>query len=160
MPTAFVGLGANLGDATAQVRAAIDALGRMPHTRLERASTLYRTAAIGYADQPDFVNAVVALDTALDAHALLGELQSIEHRAGRIRSFPNAPRTLDLDLLLYDAQRIETPSLVVPHPRMHERAFVLVPLSEIAPDLAIPGKGPAAKWLAQTVHQRIERIAS
>jgi len=154
---AYVGIGANLGDPAAQVRGAIAAIGALPDTALVAASSLYRTAPIGYTDQPDFVNAVAAVDTQLSAHDLMHALQRIEHGAGRERSFRNAPRTLDLDLLLYGEAAIDEPSLTVPHPRMHERAFVLAPLAEIAPDAAIPGRGPAAECLARLGGQRIER---
>ena len=154
---AYVGIGANLGDPAAQVRGAIAAIGALPRTALVAASGLYRTAPIGYADQPDFVNAVAAVDTSLSAHELMRELQGIERGAGRERSFRNAPRTLDLDLLLYGEAAIDEPALTVPHPRMHERAFVLAPLAEIAPDATIPGRGPAAGCLARLGGQRIER---
>ena len=102
---------------------------------------------MGYAAQPDFINAVAELDTALDAPRLLGELQAIEVRHGRVRNFANAPRTLDLDLLLFEDREIQAAGLVVPHPRMHERAFVLEPLLEIAPDAVIPGRGRARECL-------------
>jgi 2-amino-4-hydroxy-6-hydroxymethyldihydropteridine diphosphokinase len=154
---AYVGIGANLGDPAGQVRGAIAALGSLPGTVLVAASHLYRTAPIGYADQPDFVNAVAAVDTTLTAQDLMRALQHIERGAGRERSFRNAPRTLDLDLLLYGDATIDEPGLTVPHPRMHERAFVLAPLAEIAPDAAIPGRGPAAACLARLDDQRIER---
>ncbi len=160
MTIAYVGVGANLGDAVGAVRAAIQSLARIPRTTLLRSSALYRTAPVGSRDQPDFVNAVVALDTSLAAAELLHALQELERRAGRARPFPNAPRTLDLDLLLYGSESIASPLLTVPHPRMHERAFVLAPLTEIAPETAIPGKGRAAAWLAQAAGQRVERMAS
>lgn len=157
---AYVGIGANLGDPTAQVRAAFDALAALPRTRLAVASSLYRSAPVGHVDQPDFVNAVAALDTALAPEALLEALQAIERRAGRSRSFRNAPRTLDLDLLLYGEARLDGPGLTVPHPRMHSRAFVLVPLVEIAPDIAIPGLGCAAECLAELPAQGVAKEAS
>ena len=131
--SAFVGLGANLGDAPATVRQAIDALGTLPHTRLLRASRLYRSAP-WEASGPDFINAVAEVHTALDAHALLSALHGLEQATGRERPYLNAPRTLDLDLLLYGDAHIATPTLTVPHPRMWQRAFVLRPLAEIAPD--------------------------
>ena len=145
----FVGLGANLGDAVATVRAALQALDEMPGTRCVARSALYRSAPID-AQGSDYVNAVAQLHTRLSPVALLLQLQTIEERFGRERPFRNAPRTLDLDLLLYGQRRIATLQLTVPHPRMHERAFVLVPLAEIAPDLA----------LAVPADQRIERLAS
>jgi 2-amino-4-hydroxy-6-hydroxymethyldihydropteridine diphosphokinase len=145
----FVGLGANLGDAAATVRAAFEALDAVPGTRCVARSALYRSAPID-AQGADYINAVAQLQTRLLPAALLEELQAIEARFGRERPYRNAPRTLDLDLLLYGQRRIATPLLTVPHPRMHERAFVLAPLAEIAPDLAQPI--PA--------DQRIERIGS
>lgn len=131
--SAFVALGANLGDAAATVRQAITDLGTLPQTRLVRASRLYRSAP-WEASGPDFFNAVAEVATLLDAHALLAALHGLEQAAGRERPYLNAPRTLDLDLLLYGDDHIATPSLTVPHPRMDQRAFVLRPLAEIAPD--------------------------
>lgn len=130
---AFVALGANLGDAAASLRQALDALGRLPGTRLARQSRLYRSAP-HQASGPDFINAVAELETRLAAPELLAALQRLELAAGRERPYPNAPRTLDLDLLLYGEARIASPRLSVPHPRMQERAFVLLPLAEIAPE--------------------------
>jgi 2-amino-4-hydroxy-6-hydroxymethyldihydropteridine diphosphokinase len=156
---AYVGIGANLGDPAAQVRRAIDALGALPGTRLAAASSLYRTAPVGYADQPDFVNAVAALDTELSPRGLLDGLLAIERDAGRERSFRNAPRTLDLDLLLYGDATLEDDVLTVPHPRMHERAFVLAPLAEIAPDAESPGRGSAAACAARLPDQGVRRAA-
>ena len=155
---AFIGLGANLGDPEAQVRRAFAALTELPGTRLLAASSLYRSAPVAYTVQPDFVNAVAQVETRLGAEALLRELLATEARFGRVRQFPNAPRTLDLDLLLYGDRVIAEPGLVVPHPRMHERAFVLAPLAEIAPDTMIPGKGRAGALLAACVDQKIEKI--
>ncbi len=154
---AYVGLGANLGDPAVRVRAAIAALSQLPGTRLVAASSLYRTAPIGYLEQPDFVNAVAAVDTNLAAATLLAALRGIEAVHGRERPFPNAPRTLDLDLLLYGGETIAEPELVVPHPRMHERAFVLAPLAEIAPDAVIPGRGRVAPLLAALPDQGVRR---
>ena len=145
----FVGLGANLGDAVATVRAAFEALGHLPGTRCVARSSLYRSAPVD-AQGADYINAVAQLQTKMLPAALLKALQAIEELFGRERPYRNAPRTLDLDLLLYGDRRIVTPLLTVPHPRMHERAFVLVPLAEIAPDLA----------LAVPADQRIERLAS
>jgi 2-amino-4-hydroxy-6-hydroxymethyldihydropteridine diphosphokinase len=159
MHTAFIALGGNLGDPESTVRQGIAALAELPQGRLVAASSLYRSAALGNADQPDFVNAVAQLSTALAPQSLLAALLAIEKRFGRERSFRNAPRTLDLDLLLYDAQTVDEPELAVPHPRMHERAFVLAPLLELAPDCVIPGKGPAADWLARCRGQIIEKLA-
>jgi 2-amino-4-hydroxy-6-hydroxymethyldihydropteridine diphosphokinase len=156
---AFVGIGANLQDPLRQVRDALAELDRLPHTRVVKQSSLYRTAPMGHAAQPDFVNAVAQLETGLPAERLLAELQEIEKRHGRERSFANAPRTLDLDLLLYAAAELVQPQLQVPHPRMHERAFVLKPLVEIAPDISIPGRGAAKALLAACEEQKVERIA-
>lgn len=136
---AFVALGANLGDARQALRDAIAAIGQLPETRLVRQSSQYRTAPVG-AGGPDYINAVVEVATTLTAPALLAALQGLEQAAGRDRPYRNAPRTLDLDLLLYGSARISSPALTVPHPRMHERAFVLVPLAEIAPALVTPAQ--------------------
>jgi len=158
MAAAYIGVGANLGEPAEQVRSAIAALGALAGTRLVAASSLYRSAPVGYAAQPDFVNAVAEIMTILEPAPLLAELLTIERRLGRVRSFPNAPRTLDLDLLLYGDRVIKEPGLVVPHPRMHERAFVLVPLLEIAPDAAVPGKGHVAVLLAACKNQEVEKM--
>jgi len=159
---AWVGIGANLGDARANVLDAIERLGRSCGVRLLRASSLYRSAPIDSSGD-DYVNAVAAIDTELAPHALLAALHGIEQAHGRERPYRNAPRTLDLDLLLYGDDVInDAPTLVVPHPRMHERAFVLVPLAELArdlaPALAIPGYGPLATLLLGVTGQAIERL--
>jgi len=156
---AYVALGANLADPANQVRAACEALARLPQSRLLRASSLYRTAPVGIAHQPDFINAVAALETTLAPHDLLAALFAIEADFGRRRDYHHAPRTLDLDLLLYNAQVIDSPQLTLPHPRMHLRAFVIAPLLEIAPDCRIPGRGLAAAWLPAVSEQAIERLA-
>lgn len=147
---ALVGLGANLGDAVATLRHAFQHLDGMPHTRLLRASRIYRTPAWGRTDQPDFFNAVAMLDTTLTAREMLDAMLDIEHAAGRDRSAGDrwGPRTLDLDLLLFGDQVIDEPGLRVPHPHLHERSFALVPLVELAPDAMIPGIGPARAALA------------
>lgn len=152
---AYIGLGANLDDPAAQVAYAFGELARLPDTTLATRSSLYVSAPVGYDQQPDFINAVARLETGLSPRVLLAALLKIEHRHGRERTFRNAPRTLDLDLLLYGAARFHEPGLSLPHPRMHERAFVLQPLMEIAPDLDIPGQGPARAWLAQCGNQQI-----
>lgn len=158
MTLAYVGIGANQDQPRDQVTRAIDELGELPRTRVTAKSSLYRSAPLGRPDQPDFVNAVAELDSALSARELLAQLQNIEARHGRLRSFANAPRTLDLDLLLYgDEIRLEA-DLTLPHPRMHERAFVLRPLLEIAPALSIPGRGPAQAWSAACAEQVVERM--
>ena len=130
--TGYIALGANLGDAASAVREAMDAIGLLPETQLTRRSSLYRTAPVDAAG-PDYVNAVVEISTTLTAPVLLQRLQQLERDAGRERPYRNAPRTLDLDLLLYGDARLQSPALTLPHPRMAERAFVLVPLAEIAP---------------------------
>jgi 2-amino-4-hydroxy-6-hydroxymethyldihydropteridine diphosphokinase len=158
MTAAFVGLGANLGEPRTQVQQAFGELGAIAHTRLVRVSSLYRSAPVGYAEQPPFVNAVAEIDTDLTPERLLAELQAIEGRHGRRRSFPNAPRTLDLDLLLFGDAIIRSERLEVPHPRMHERAFVLVPLLEIAPHALIPGRGEARALLERCTGEGIERL--
>ncbi|HEY6513814.1 MAG TPA: 2-amino-4-hydroxy-6-hydroxymethyldihydropteridine diphosphokinase [Burkholderiaceae bacterium] len=150
---AFVGVGANLGDARVQVLAGIAALRELSGTRVMASSSLYASTPVD-APGPDYVNAVVELDTALPADALLSALQTIESRHGRQRSTLNAPRTLDLDLLLYGTQRSDDPQLTLPHPRLHQRAFVLKPLLEIAPALEAPGLGPLAPWLQRVHGQR------
>lgn len=149
--TAFVALGGNLGDARAAVRRAIQDLGRLPGTRLEAASGLYRSAP-HEAQGPDFINAVARIATTLTAPELLRALQALEAAAGRERPYLNAPRTLDLDLLFYGDARIASPALTVPHPRWQERAFVLRPLAEVAPERVTPD------LLAAAAAQKIERI--
>ena len=159
MALVYVALGANLADPVAQIHAAFAALDGLPDSRLLRRSSLYRTAPIGVLGQPDFINAVAALETSLTPHALLDALLALEARFGRRRERPLAPRTLDLDLLLFDDQIIDSPTLQLPHPRMHLRAFVLEPLVEIAPDCRIPARGQAAAWKAAVSRQGIERLA-
>jgi len=156
---AFVGLGANLGEPESALAQAFLELDAIPHTRLVRSSSLYRSEPIGYAEQPQFVNAVAQIETGLPPERLLAELQAIEARHGRERSFANAPRTLDLDLLLFGHAVIHTEELQVPHPRMHERAFVLIPLLEIAPQASIPGRGEVEKLLEKCKDQVLERLA-
>lgn len=155
--TVYIGLGANLGDARARVLAAIGDCAGLPGTRLLGRSSLYRTAPLD-AGGEDYVNAVLRLSTTLEPLALLDGLQAIETRHGRERPYRNAPRTLDLDILLFGDRQISTPRLTVPHPRLHERAFVLRPLAELEPALQLPGLGPLAPWLAAVADQRIELI--
>jgi 2-amino-4-hydroxy-6-hydroxymethyldihydropteridine diphosphokinase len=145
---AFIGVGANLDEPVEKVRNALAELDRLPATRVAQRSSLYRTAPVGYLDQPDFINAVARIETALDPHRLLAALLEIESRYGRVRSVRNAPRTLDLDVLLYGDRVLDEQGLSIPHPRMHERAFVLVPLAEIAPEVVIPGRGRVTDLLA------------
>ncbi len=157
MSTAYVGIGANLGDAFKTVHAAIAAIDEMPDTRLSARSSLYRSAPVE-ASGDDFINAVIRVETDLSAPSLLDHLQKIELAFGRERPFRNAPRTLDLDLLLYDQLQTTTPSLELPHPRMSGRAFVLLPLLEIAQDVHIPGTGAARDCLPGVKNQPIERL--
>jgi 2-amino-4-hydroxy-6-hydroxymethyldihydropteridine diphosphokinase len=160
--TAYVALGANLGDPVATVRAALSALHGITAARFLGASSLYRTAPVGLHHQPDFINAVALLavdDAVLPAPTFLERLFAIETRFGRQRSVKNAPRTLDLDLLLYGDTQQALPGLTLPHPRMCQRAFVLAPLAEIAPGLVIPGHGPIAPLLAVVAGQQIERLS-
>jgi 2-amino-4-hydroxy-6-hydroxymethyldihydropteridine diphosphokinase len=151
---AYVGIGANLGDAAATVRAAAR---RLRPLGLRRLSSLYRSAPVD-ATGPDFINAVAELDSALAPLALLRELQAIEQDFGRERPYRNAPRTLDLDLLLHGEQRVADESLMLPHPRLHQRAFVLHPLLELTPDLVVPGLGPLAEHRDAVAGQRVERM--
>ena len=151
--TAYIGLGANLGDATQAVRNALLSLGQIPGTRLVRVSGLYRTAPVD-SSGPDYINAVAEITTTLTAPDLLSALQRIEQAAGRERPYLNAPRTLDLDLLLYGSATIASPHLTVPHPRMWERAFVLVPLADIGPQRVSP------QVLMAVSGQKIDRCGS
>jgi 2-amino-4-hydroxy-6-hydroxymethyldihydropteridine diphosphokinase len=155
---AYIGLGANLGDARATLTDALRRLAALPGTRLVASSSVYRSAPID-SSGPDYLNAVAELSTALSAFDLLAHLQGIELAHGRERPYHNAPRTLDLDLLLYASATIAAPMLTVPHPRLHERAFVLLPLAEIAPQLVIPGQGPIRDCLPRVAGQRVDRLA-
>ena len=146
---AAIALGSNLEDPVRQVERAFDELGELPGTSLLARSKLHRTQPVGYADQPDFVNACALVDTAMAPRALLDALLGIERNHGRVREIPNGPRTLDLDIVLYGDRVIDEPGLRVPHPRAHERAFVLEPLVEAWPDAVIPGHGRAADCLAR-----------
>ena len=159
---AHVGLGGNVGDPAGTVRHAATALGDLPGTRLLAVSRLYRTPAWGVRDQPDFVNAVAALETSLGAEALLQALLALERAHGRNRADDGSdrwgPRTIDLDILLYGDAVVDVPGLRIPHPRLHERAFALLPLLEIAPDAAIPGIGAARSVLALLETDGIEAL--
>ncbi len=157
--TAAIALGSNLDDPRGHVERAFADLAALPDTQVTARSALYRTAPVGRIDQPAFVNACARVATRLGARALLDELLAIERRHGRSRGEPDGPRTLDLDLVLYGDAVIDEPGLTVPHPRAHQRAFVLAPLVDAWPDARIPGKGPAAEWLARAAGQAIERIA-
>ena len=146
---AAVALGSNLEDPEAQVERGFEELAGLPKTRLVARSKLYRTTPVGFVDQPDFINACAVVETALEPRALLDALLAVEARHGRVRDVPNGPRTLDLDIVLYGDRAIDEPGLRVPHPRAHERAFVLVPLVDAWPDAVIPGHGSARECLAR-----------
>ena len=156
---AYIGLGSNLEDPQNQLRRAFTDIDKLPDTRVAARSSLYRSAPIGLVDQPDFVNAVAKIATKLTPQALLQALLHIEHQHGRERTFRNAPRTLDLDVLLYDELQLHEHGLTIPHPQMHLRAFVLQPLLEIEPDIGIPGVGQARQELQACQDQILERIA-
>ena len=156
--TAFIGLGSNLEDPRSQLQRAFAELDGLADTRLIVRSSLYRSAPLGYPDQPEFVNAVAIIATALTPQALLQALLQIEREHGRERTFCNAPRTLDLDVLLYDDMQLHEHGLTIPHPQMHLRAFVLQPLLEIAPDTCIPGIGQAQQALRNCHDQTLEKF--
>lgn len=153
----YIGIGANLGEAEASVRQAIARLDALPETRLDASSSLFRTAPID-AGGADYVNAVARIETALPPDALLQALHEVERDFGRERSVRNAPRTLDLDLLLYGTQKLATAELTVPHPRMQERAFVLIPLLQLDPFIDIPGLGPAHALAPGVAGQAIQKL--
>jgi 2-amino-4-hydroxy-6-hydroxymethyldihydropteridine diphosphokinase len=156
---AHIGMGSNLADPARQIETALAALASLPHTRLVAVSSLYRTAPVGGSTrQPDYLNAVAALDTTLTPRQLLTALQAIERRHRRRRAVVNAPRSLDLDLLLYGGHHHVGRELELPHPRLHIRGFVLKPLVEIAPEIVIPGRGRARKFLPRCRDQRVVRI--
>ena len=155
---AYIGIGANLGDALANVDDALARIAALAGTRLLASSSRYRTAPIDSSGD-DYINAVACIDTSLGAHELLAALQAIELAHGRERPYRNAPRTLDLDVLLYGDHIIDTPALQVPHPRMLERAFVLAPLLEIAPEAVVPGRGPAQQFAGAVEGQQVAKIS-
>jgi len=155
---AFIGVGSNLADPLEQVRQALMELESIPGTRVTARSSLYRTSPVGYLEQPDFINAVASVQTTLKPQALLAALLAIENRHGRRRAMRNAPRTLDLDLLLYGEEVFDQDGLTLPHPRLHERAFVLAPLAEIAPEAVVPGMGRLQDLLARVDCNGVSRI--
>jgi 2-amino-4-hydroxy-6-hydroxymethyldihydropteridine diphosphokinase len=159
---AFIGLGGNLGDPLATLRSAVHRLMTVPRSRFLGASRFYRTPAWGERDQADFVNAVIAIETALPPNALLDELLGIERQFGRLRGTDGngrwGPRTLDLDILLYGPLSLDTASLTLPHPHLHERAFALVPLLELVDDIDIPGRGSARAALARLDRSGIQPL--
>ncbi|MCL2876169.1 MAG: 2-amino-4-hydroxy-6-hydroxymethyldihydropteridine diphosphokinase [Betaproteobacteria bacterium] len=156
---AFIGFGANLGDPFAIMPRVLKTLANLPETQLASCSSYYRSAPQGVSDpHPDYINAVIALDTGLSPQALFDALLRLESACGRRRAAALAPRPLDLDLLLYGETVMQSPTLTLPHPRLHQRAFVLLPLAEIAPALSIPGHGPLSPLLEKVKGQRIVRI--
>jgi 2-amino-4-hydroxy-6-hydroxymethyldihydropteridine diphosphokinase len=162
MQQAYIALGSNLAgnfdSPTSQVIRAFQSIEQLPKTKLIKRSSLYQSAAVGYLNQPDFINAVVEISTQLSPETLLEKLLNIEHVAGRERPFANAPRVLDLDLLLYDDVTMHTEKLTLPHPRMFDRGFVLLPLAEIAPDLIIPNGGNVVKLALTFQNQDIKKL--
>ncbi len=155
---AFIGLGSNLENPILQINQALAHLAGLPEICLLKQSSLYSSAPIDAPNQPDYINAVVKVKTSLQPQALLEHLLAIEENSGRIRTYPNAARILDLDLLLYDNLQYREKNLIVPHPRMHQRAFVLRPLVEIENDSVIPGIGLASELLNQCNQQKLERL--
>lgn len=160
MSRAFIALGSNLQQPQQQVQQAISGLASLPKTSLIKHSSLYRTAPVGYDNQPDFINAAAEIETDLAPLELLHALLALESTHGRERPFPNAPRVLDLDLLLYDDMVMNTTELTLPHPRMHERGFVLLPLAEIAPDLIIPKYGNITQLAQTCIDQGVEKVSN
>lgn len=159
MAVAYMALGANLGDPVRQVRGAMDALDAMPGMHVLARSCLYRTPPWGVREQPPFINAVVCVDVDLTPHAVLKCLQTLEADAGRVRDGQRwGPRLLDLDLLMQGEQTLDEPDLQLPHPRMAERAFVLLPLADIAADLVIPGRGCVRELLRGVDATGCERL--
>ena len=153
----LIALGSNLENPVSQVQRALDELDALPESRLLACSSLYRSAPVGKTNQPDFINAVVEIETTLSPHGLLKILLEIEQNHGRVRGLPNDPRTLDLDMLMYDELVCNEGGLILPHPRMHQRAFVLVPLMEISKNFFIPSRGSVAELLSACSNQRLER---
>lgn len=154
----FIALGSNLENPIFQIQQAVEELKRLPGTHLISCSSLYKSAPVGRLDQPDFINAVACIETQLAPHDLLNALLGIEHHHGRVRESLNAPRTLDLDILLYGDLSCHDEKLTLPHPRMTQRAFVLKPLMEIAPDCYISSYGHIASLLAACHEQKLEQI--
>ncbi|MCB1948568.1 2-amino-4-hydroxy-6-hydroxymethyldihydropteridine diphosphokinase [Nitrosomonas sp.] len=155
---AFIALGSNLDNPLKQIKTACQEIAALPKTSLIQHSSLYKSAPIAPQEQPDYINAVAKIDTGLTPVELLNALLAIEQRHGRVRDFRNAPRTLDLDILLYGALQLNSNDLTIPHPRMIQRAFVLYPLMEIAPDCYIPGHGKINQLIAACSDQVITRL--
>jgi 2-amino-4-hydroxy-6-hydroxymethyldihydropteridine diphosphokinase len=158
MHQAFIALGSNLQNPQAQVERALQTIANTANIKLIKASSLYKTAPVGYDNQPDFINAVAQIETDLSPTALLHKLLEIETQHGRERLFPNAPRVLDLDVLLYENIEINTPELTLPHPRMHTRGFVMLPLAEIAPKIDIGKHGYADDLAAKCDNQGVSKL--
>ena len=158
MHQVFIALGSNLQDPQAQVKRALKTIANTTNIKLIKASSLYRTLPVGYDNQPDFINAVAEIETDLNPLALLHTLLEIETQHGRERPFPNAPRVLDLDVLLYEGAATNTPELTLPHPRMHTRGFVMLPLAEIAPKISIGNHGYADELAAKCDNQGVSKI--
>ena len=154
----MIGLGSNMSNPVGQIRAALREIDELPGCALVRTSSLYESAPVGVIEQPVFINAVAEVETTLTPHTLMASLLAIERGHDRVRSVRNGPRTLDLDVLLFADLCIHDGDLVTPHPRAHERAFVLLPLLELAPNLVIPGKGPAREFLPLVGSQSIRKI--
>ena len=155
---AAIALGSNIDDPLEQVKRGFEEIASLPATRLLTRSGLYRTAPLGYLEQPSFVNACALVETSLAPRALLDALLEVERRHGRVRAQPNGPRTLDLDIVAYDNRVVEEPGLTIPHPRAHEREFVLAPLVDVWPDVEFPGRGRATDCLARLESQGVERL--
>lgn len=155
----FIALGSNLEEPVIQILQAFDELAQLPDSTLLKRSSLYKSAPIGRIDQPDFINAVAQIETAKKPHDLLSALLKIEHQHKRVREEINAPRTLDLDILIYGNLQYQDSTLILPHPRINQRAFVLQPLVEICPDCSIPGLGDAKELLTACLNQKIEKIS-
>lgn len=160
MARAFIALGSNLQQPQLQVQHAFTELAELPETTVVKCSSLYKSAPVGYDHQPDFINAAAEVNTGLSPVKLLRALLKLENSHGRERPFPNAPRVLDCDLLLYDDICMDTAELTLPHPRMHERGFVLLPLAEIAPDLLIANHGKVADLAKACAGQGVEKITT
>ncbi|QJR81436.1 2-amino-4-hydroxy-6-hydroxymethyldihydropteridine diphosphokinase [Alteromonas pelagimontana] len=155
----YIGLGSNLGQSTDLLNSAVDAIGNLADTRVLKKSSLYISAPMGPQDQPDFINSVCLIETALSPHPLLAQLQQIENSYGRERKGKRwGPRTLDLDVLLYGNQEVNTDDLTIPHYGMAEREFVLVPLFEIAPNMIMPDGNPLSQWVAKCSLEGLKRI--
>lgn len=155
---AAIALGSNLDDPEARVHRAFGEVAALASTRLVARSALYRTAPVGLVDQPAFINACAVVETSLGPRELLEALLAVERRHGRVRDVPDGPRTLDLDIVLYGSLTMHEPGLTLPHPRAHERAFVLAPLLEAWPDAILPGRGAAASFRDRVLDQAIERL--